>query len=263
MSNDNIKDLLDLMVKLRDKKDGCPWDIKQDFNTIAAYTIEEAYEVADSIARKDFIGLKEELGDLLFQVVFHSQIAKEQELFNFSSVVDSVYHKMISRHPHIFASSNNKEEIKTASDQEKAWERYKEEERKKNPNISDSILSNIPINLPAIKRAYKLQQRAANVGFDWPDVEDTMLKFDEEVNELKQAIKDNSNIKEELGDVMFALVNIARKLKIDPETALMETNNKFSKRFAYIETKLKDDGKNIKDSNLKQMNELWNKAKSL
>lgn len=248
------------MEQLRHPKQGCPWDLEQNFKTIAPHTLEEAYEVVDAIERDDMNHLREELGDLLFQVIFHSQMAKEAKHFDFEDVVDGIINKMIFRHPHIFASSV----VKTAKDQENAWEVLKQQERDAKGMVQKSILEGIPIGLPANVRATKLQKKAAKVGFDWPSIEKALNKVHEEIGELEEAIAHHGNkasIEDELGDVLFSVLNVARKLSIDPEAALRATNRKFEKRFTYIEEQLKAKGSSIQESDLDTMDALWNRAK--
>lgn len=244
-----IDKLITIMQRLRDPENGCPWDIKQNFKSIAPHTIEEAYEVVDAIENGNTNSLKEELGDLLLQVIFHSQLAEEEHFFSFNDVVEAICEKLIRRHPHVFGDEN----ILNAEHQEKSWENIKKAERG-----SAGILDDIAITLPALTRSVKLQKRAAQVGFDWPDTEGAVNKLDEELKELKQAMKDNSNISEEIGDVLFSITNIARKLKVDPETALRECNHKFTQRFNYIEKST-----NISEATLEEMEKLWQEAKKV
>lgn len=247
------------MSQLRDPNNGCPWDIKQDFATIAPYTIEEAYEVADAIEKNDMHALKEELGDLLLQVVFHSQIAKEKNLFDFDQVANAIAEKLVRRHPNIFADA---ESIKTAEDQKAAWESYKEAERKQSKQ--KSTLDGVAHALPALSRALKLQDRAARVGFDWPSLEPVFAKLEEELKELHHEINQQASrerIIEELGDILFVCANIARHLKVDPELALRQANQKFEKRFHRIEELLAEQGKTPQQSNLEEMDKFWDVAK--
>ncbi len=258
MSN-KISELKEIMALLRDPVKGCPWDIKQNFSSIAPCTIEEAYEVLDAIEQNDMVSLKEELGDLLLQVIFHSQMASEQGLFNLDDVISAIINKLISRHPHVFG--NHK--ISTAKEQEIAWEKHKEKERqeKNQQEKHVSILDGITKALPANQRALKLQKKAAKIGFDWPNMEGVFAKITEEINELHQAINTNHEIKEELGDVLFSVINLARRLEIDPEEALRLCNAKFEKRFRYMEEKMSKLGLNLKDVNLAEMDKLWEEAK--
>jgi ATP diphosphatase len=258
-TNSNINQLLEIMQRLRDPDNGCPWDIEQDFVTIAPYTIEEAYEVSDAITRNNMDDLRDELGDLLFQTVFHAQMADELGEFNFSDVVQSVCDKMTRRHPHVFADTK----IKDSVAQTEAWEKQKASERRNRG--SQGVLSDIPIALPATMRALKLQQRAARVGFDWPDVKPIFDKLQEEIIELQNELKaedNHANIENEMGDILFVCINLARKLNVSPEMALTRTNKKFTTRFKHIEVALKSKGKTPETSNLQEMEQLWRQAKS-
>ncbi len=256
-----IDELKKIMARLCDPDGGCPWDIEQDFASIAPCTLEEAYEVLDAIEKGDMQALQEELGDLLLQVVFHAQMAAEKNAFDFEDVVQTIIDKLIVRHPHVFGDA----EIATAAEQEVAWEKLKEQERKEKAKEegSHSLLDGIAKALPATLRAAKLQKRAAKVGFDWPDLEGVYDKIEEELQEVQQAVKAQQNIKEEVGDVLFAVVNLARKLGIDPEEALRGCNTKFERRFRYVEYKTAKAGLDIKDAGLKEMDRLWNEAKEL
>jgi MazG family protein len=252
-----IERLLKLMARLRDPRDGCPWDVKQNFQTIAPYTIEEAYEVADAIERNDMADLRSELGDLLFQVVFHSQMAKEQGAFGFDDVVNAICDKMEQRHPHVFGDAT----IDTAEQQTIAWEEHKRRERAAK---QQSILDDVPVSLPALTRANKLGKRAAQVGFEWADVSGALDKVQEEVEELRQELGpelDLKRVEREIGDLLFSLVNVCRYLKIDPENALRTTNGKFERRFRYIEAQLKTQGRKPQDATLEEMDALWEEAK--
>ena len=241
------------MRRLRDPEHGCPWDIKQNFATIAPYTIEEAYEVADAIDNNDMQELKTELGDLLFQVVFHAQMADEAGHFNFSEVVDGITSKMIERHPHVFDPDAPK---LTADEQTKAWESAKSQSK-------DSVLDGIANNLPELLKAVKLTRYAAVTGFDWPDIQPVFEKLDEEADELKAAIDsgDDEHMEEELGDLLFVCANLARHLKIDPNVALRKANKKFERRFRWVEQQAKAMDKQKKTFDLKVLDELWNQAK--
>jgi ATP diphosphatase len=257
----DIKVLLDLMAALRTPVSGCPWDLDQNFETIAPYTIEEAYEVADAIARNDFSALADELGDLLLQVVFHARMAEEVGAFNFGDVVYAITEKLIRRHPHVFGDkkSMSPEAVKAL------WSKIKNEERlmRKGTNVEgDGILSGIALALPALSRAEKLQKKAADVGFDWPSIEQVKAKISEELQELYEAKEERAAATEEVGDVLFAIANYARHLNIDPEAALRSANQKFERRFAVIETVLKARGKLPEQSSLQEMDLLWNEAKS-
>ena len=259
--NNNITKLKEIMALLRDPEKGCPWDVEQNFASIAQYAIEEAYEVLDAIEKNDMDNLKEELGDLLLQVVFHSQMASEQKIFDFEDVAAAIINKLIVRHPHVFGDAK----IKTVAEQDISWEKIKEAERKnKSGNDSvHSLLDGIAYSLPANIRAAKLQKRAANVGFDWPDLAGVYEKIEEELSEVKQAIADENGIKEEIGDLLFSVVNLARKLDIDPEEALRRCNAKFERRFRYVETQISKNGNDIKNSSLDEMDRLWDEAKAL
>jgi MazG family protein len=255
----NIDRLLDVMARLRDPQRGCPWDLQQTFATIAPYTIEEAYEVADAIERNDLSALRDELGDLLFQVVFHSRLAKEQGAFDFDSVAAAIADKMERRHPHVFGHAS----IETAEAQTVAWEELKRRERAEKHS---SILADVPLGLPALTRANKLGKRAAQVGFEWPDVQGALEKVEEEIRELKQEIRPDMNqqaIADELGDVLFCIVNVCRYLKVDPEVALRATNSKFERRFSYVEQRLKDEGRTPDEATLEEMDRYWDEGKAL
>jgi len=258
--NNLITDLLKIMKQLRDKDTGCPWDKIQTFETISKYTIEEAYEVAEAISNSDWENLKEELGDLLLQVVYHSQIAEELNLFNFNEVVEIISNKMISRHPHVFGA--NKFE-RSLPQQIIEWELLKDIENKEKLNDSNYLLDNVPKSLPALIRANKLQKKAAKVKFDWEKTRDVLDKLNEESKELLDAI-DNTNqveVEEEIGDLFFTMVNLARKLDIDPEQALMRTNDKFQKRLNGIEDELSKTGRSIYDVDSDDLELLWLKQK--
>ncbi|MEO3863998.1 nucleoside triphosphate pyrophosphohydrolase [Rheinheimera fenheensis] len=254
--SDNIQRLLNIMSRLRDPQGGCPWDLKQTYATIVPYTLEEAYEVADAIARESFDELKDELGDLLFQVVFYAQMAKEQGRFEFDDCVAAICDKLERRHPHVFGdvSADSAETVL------KNWEALKSAERK---DVGQhSVLDNIPQAMPALSRAYKLQKRCANVGFDWPDVEGCWDKVKEEIIEVEQCEAGSAELAEELGDLMFALVNVVRKHKLDPEAVLRAANSKFEKRFRAVEQALAEQGKSPEQSDLAEMDALWNEVKA-
>ena len=254
----SIDKLLAIMTRLRDPDEGCPWDTQQEFSTIAPYTIEEAYEVADAINRRNMSELKDELGDLLLQVVYHTQIAEELGEFNFEDVAQSVSDKMIARHPHVFGD----QKIESSEELTKNWENQKERERKNSK--AGGALDGVAMALPALIRAYKLQKRAARVNFDWTNIEGVIEKLKEEIAELEFEIKkdnNNQNILEELGDILFSAVNVARKLKIDPEQALRENNKKFIKRFEKMELLIKKDSKNITKLLAEELDSYWNQAK--
>jgi MazG family protein len=257
-----LADLLAVMARLRDPEAGCPWDVKQDFESIAPYTIEEAYEVADAIQRDDKIGLKDELGDLLLQVVYHAQMANEEGSFSFDDVADGITRKMIRRHPHVFEDPTRRDEFLNSG----LWERIKAEEKAERGEATDtiSILSDIPVGLPGLTRASKLQKRAAEVGFDWSYVGLIIDKVVEELAELKDAIANGESkdrIADEFGDVAFVLANVGRRLGVDPESALHGTCAKFIRRFRHIEAALADQGRRPKDADIDEMEALWNAAK--
>jgi ATP diphosphatase len=248
--------LLEIMQRLRDPQNGCPWDIKQDFSTIAPYTIEEAYEVADAIARDNMADLKDELGDLLFQVVFHAQMAGEQGSFDFDDVHQAVCDKMLRRHPHVFADLEIKDEVH----QTQVWEDYKTEERKQKGE--HSLMDGIPAGMAELQRSVKLQKRARKVGFDWDSAEPVMDKFDEELAEMRSAIAsgDRDAMEDELGDLLFVATNLARKLDIDPGTALRRSNAKFERRFRAMEESV-GGHEGLDVMNLDMMEELWQNTK--
>jgi MazG family protein len=254
-----IERLITIMERLRDPKTGCPWDREQKFSTIAPYTIEEAYEVADAIERGDLDDLKSELGDLLFQVVFHAQLAREQGSFEFDDVVHAISEKLERRHPHVFADAK----IASADEQNVAWENHKRKERAAR-NVDASVLDDVPVALPALTRAAKLGKRASGAGFDWPNLDGVLEKIDEELSELRAAIRAQSarEIQSEVGDLLFSIANLGRHLQVDLETALRQTNAKFERRFRYVETVLRQNGKATKDATLAEMDALWDKAKA-
>ena len=253
----NIEKLLDIMRALRDPDTGCPWDIAQDFSTIAPYTIEEAYEVADAIHREDFDELRGELGDLLFQVVFYTQMASEKGYFDFDEVAGGIADKMLRRHPHVFGS----DEERAAGKVEGSWEEIKEQERAEGGD--DSALAGVAKALPALKRAQKLGQRAGRVGFDWPDRAGVREKIHEEIDELEGAVgtRDAGRIEEEFGDLLFAVVNLARHLEVDPEKALTSANFKFERRFRDMEAAIVAEGESIQKLSLETLDRYWREAK--
>ena len=253
--NGGIERLLYIMRRLRDPDTGCPWDIEQSFSSIAPYTIEEAYEVADAIARGDMADLKGELGDLLLQTVYHTAIGEEEGLFTFHTVADAISDKMVARHPHVFGDQSRD---KTAEQQTIDWETIKATERAQADQTR--TLDGVALGLPALTRAVKLQKRAARVGFDWPDVEQVLDKIREEIDELKAA-ESAAHRHEEFGDVMFVMANLARHLNIDPEQALRDANQKFTLRFNGIEDKLQQDGRTPPQSDLAEMDALWEAVK--
>jgi len=251
----NIQTLRAIMKALRTPVTGCPWDLEQTFETIAPYTIEEAYEVADAITRGSRADLCDELGDLLLQSVYHAQLADEEGSFTFDDVVEAVTTKMIRRHPHVFGD----EQARSAALAKTFWEDNKAREREGKPK--QGVLASVPVALPGLTRALKLQSKAAKVGFDWPSVDNVYDKIAEEIEEFKTAPDDKRT--EEFGDILFAMANVARHLGIDPEAALRATNAKFERRFAHIEARLAERGKEPGDSDLAEMDALWNEAKAL
>lgn len=266
----SIGDLIGVMAALRSPGSGCPWDLAQTFATIAPYTIEEAYEVADAIARGNLGDLKEELGDLLLQVVYHARMAEEQGAFDFGDVAHGITAKMIRRHPHVFGD----ETARSASDVDGLWARIKAEEKaaKGAAPSRPSLLDDVPAPMPALMRAVKLQSKAAKVGFDWPTLAPVFDKMREELAELEQACSAPSGrpldrepdgaIHEEFGDLLFVMANVARHLKIDPEAALRGANAKFTRRFQYIEARLLEDGRTPAQSSLAEMDRLWNEVRA-
>jgi len=254
-----IDRLLAIMARLRDREDGCPWDQEQTFATIAPYTVEEAYEVADAIERGDLGDLKDELGDLLLQVVFHSRMAEEQGLFAFEDVARAINDKMVRRHPHVFAD----ETYASLAHQKEGWEQLKAAERAEKARTA-SLLDDVPVGLPGLTRAVKLSKRAANVGFVWPTVQDVVKKLHEEVGEMLAEIEagDLEKARNEIGDVLFVVANLARTLDVDPEDAVRYTNAKFIRRFKYIEAKLAERGKTPDQSDLEEMDALWEEVKA-
>jgi MazG family protein len=265
-----IVDLLRVMARLRDPESGCPWDREQTFESIAPYTIEEAYEVADAIARNDLEALKDELGDLLLQVVYHARMAEEDGCFAFGDVVDAITAKMIRRHPHVFDDPGLRDTFLASG----TWERIKAEEkaeRGEGDRGAGSVLDDVPVVLPALTRAVKLQWRAARVGFDWPSLVPVLDKIEEELAELKNAIAEekreagrpvSKSVSEEYGDLLFVMANVARHLGIDPEASLRDANAKFVGRFHSIEAALRAEGRRPEDSTLEEMDQLWDEAKA-
>ena len=248
------------MAKLRDPQSGCPWDVAQDFHTISPYTVEEAYEVADAIAREDMADLRDELGDLLFQVVFHARMAEEAGAFAFSEVVDSITDKMLRRHPHVFGS----EEERNRGPDGGAWERIKSAERaNKGVDTSSSALDGVAGSLPALKRARKLGSRAASLGFDWPEVSGVRAKVQEELVELDAAAAggDSTDIEDELGDLLFTVANLARHYRLDPEHALERANRKFETRFRRMEAAAQAAGEDLAALDLEALEARWQAAK--
>jgi ATP diphosphatase len=257
----SIARLIDIMAALRTPGSGCPWDLEQTFDTIAPYTIEEAYEVADAIGRSDMANLKEELGDLLLQVVYHARMAEEENAFAFADVVEGVIDKMIRRHPHVFGT----EEERAAGVTKGFWERAKAAERDaKRTTKSESLLDGVPVGLPALTRAIKLQNKAAKVGFDWPSLAPVFAKMKEELGELEAIVGsgDPQAVAEEYGDLLFVMANVARHLEIDPEASLRAANAKFTRRFKHIEAALAKRGSSPAQSTLAEMDALWDEAKA-
>lgn len=286
-SRKTIDDLLQVMAALRTPETGCPWDLEQTFKTIAPYTLEEAFEVADAIERGDLVDLREELGDLLLQVVYHARMAEEAGLFDFADVADGITRKMIRRHPHVFGTPQER----AAGPQKGSWDRIKAAERAEKAaakGLGDvvggeqaSLLDDIPAALPALSRAVKLQEKAAKVGFDWPSLQPVFDKMREELAELEDVALDacprgllqnvatepvggaaKERISEEFGDLLFVMANVARHLKLDPEATLRSANEKFRRRFAYIESRLAEDGRSPSHSDLSEMDGLWEEAKT-
>lgn len=258
-----MTELLALMNSLRDKEHGCPWDIEQNFATIAPHTIEEAYEVADAIDRNDMDDLRSELGDLLLQVVFHTQMAKEAGLFDFDDVATAITQKLIARHPHLFGD----EKVANAAEQVHKWEAIKGAERAQKAQLAGkehSVLDDIPRNLPAMIRASKIQKRAAKVGFNWKQIDPILDKLQEEISELKAEIPtaNKTRITHEIGDMLFVICNIANYFHVNPEEALRSTNNKFERRFNYVEQELKKQDRTPEQASLEEMDGLWNEIRA-
>lgn len=257
----SINRLLEIMARLRDRKNGCPWDVEQTFATIAPYTLEEAYEVADAIEKNDMRSLREELGDLLLQVVFHSQMAAEQKSFTFEDVAEGICDKLVRRHPNVFAGAK----VKNAAEQAEAWEKHKDAEKKEaGGGVTNNPLVGVPLTMPGLSRALKLQKRAAKVGFDWANLEAVFEKLTEETEELMHIMAHNDTPKgrlEEMGDMLFCCVNLARKLNVDPEEAVRYCNRKFETRFEFVCRALDAQQRNITDASLQELNDLWDQAK--
>jgi len=258
-----IRRLVEVMAKLRSPDGGCPWDLEQNFATIAPYTIEEAYEVADAIERQDMPSLRDELGDLLLQVVFHARMAQEAGQFDLRQVTDGISDKMVRRHPHVFGDTV----VKTSEAQTKAWEEHKENERREQAESfgrRSSTLDGVAVGLPALLRALKLQRRAARVGFDWPDAQDVLAKMQEELDEIRAELNGGrkpERVLDEVGDLLFVCANLARHLDVDPEAALRHANSKFERRFRHVERRLADQGRDLAGSTLDEMEALWQEAK--
>lgn len=259
--NHPIDRLLLVMARLRDPDGGCPWDLEQDFGSIAPFTIEEAYEVADAIARGDMGGLREELGDLLLQVAYHARLAEEAGQFDFRDVADAIAEKMIARHPHVFGEAS----VASADAQTHAWEAVKAEERARKAGPAPaSRLDDVPLALPALSRAQKLQKRAARAGFDWPEASQVIAKIEEELGEVRAELADRrpDRLEDEVGDLLFTVANLARFLGVDPEEALRRTNRKFERRFRAIEGALLSDGRRMEDEPLAELEARWQAAKA-
>lgn len=255
----NTQRLLHVMQQLRDPESGCSWDKKQNFTSLIPYTLEEAYEVVDAIERDDMQDLQSELGDLLFQVVFHSQLAEEQGLFDFEQVAGGIADKLTRRHPHVFSDVVYANEV----EQKQAWEILKAAERAEKEAENHTILSGVAKNLPALVQCKKIQDRAANHGFDWVEVEPVYDKVLEELDEVKEAWEsgDQGHIEEEIGDLLLVVVNLARHMNVDPEQALKKSTQKFTKRFQYIEQKVEQSGREVRKCELSELDALWNEAK--
>jgi len=267
----DISRLIEIMAALRNPETGCPWDVQQDFESIKPYTLEEAYEVADAIERKDMDDLCDELGDLLLQVVFHARMAEEAGEFSFGDVVEAITRKMIRRHPHVFARSDadTPDAVKKQWDEIKQAEKRERAERRARRGMTEDFkagfLGSVQRSFPALTEALKLQERAAKVGFDWSAPEPILDKIEEEVDELRVALRDGdkSKVSDELGDLIFAVVNIGRHVKADPEQALRGTNTKFRRRFNHIETVLDAEGESLEAASLERMEEIWQAAKAI
>lgn len=264
-----LDDLLHLMARLRDPQHGCPWDLRQDYASIVPHTLEEAYEVADAIARRDFPQMRDELGDLLFQVVYYSQLGREDGHFDFAQVVDGITRKLVRRHPHVFPDGDLHGPLDLPRLDEatikRRWEEIKAEERAEKAAAPEqlSLLDDVPAALPALSRAAKLQKRAANVGFDWADATPVVAKIQEELDEVREAVANGqaAQVAEEVGDLLFVMVNLARHLHVDAEDALRQANAKFERRFRFIEEGLSAQGRTPQEASLEEMDALWDAAK--
>ncbi|MCG7588983.1 MULTISPECIES: nucleoside triphosphate pyrophosphohydrolase [unclassified Halomonas] len=267
-----LEDLLTLMAVLRDREQGCPWDVKQDWDSIVPHTLEEAYEVADAIERRAFDELPGELGDLLFQVVYYAQFGAEEQRFDFHDIVDTLTAKMLRRHPHVFPDGTlasrrptgvSADEVKTQQVNSR-WESLKADERAERANQAPSVLDDVPRTLPALSRAAKLSKRAARVGFDWPDAEGVLAKIREELEEVEEALAagDRQHAQEEVGDLLFAVTNLARTLGTDPEQCLRRTNAKFERRFRFVERALAESERPLNEASLDEMESHWQAAKA-
>ena len=262
----SIKQLIEIMRALRDPKSGCPWDLQQDFQSLIPYTIEEAYEVADAIERNDLDDIKNELGDLLFQIIFYSQLAAEQQAFDFNDVVQAISDKLTRRHPHVFADAK----IKNAEDQTKEWEKLKQQERKEKAEDSISKLSHlddVSRTLPSLMRAEKLQKRAAREGFDWPNIEGVVAKINEELEEVQQELdaeeQDQLRIEDEIGDLFFSCINLSRRTGVDAEQSLRKANLKFERRFRSLEKIASSKNLQVSDMTTDELENLWKEVKGL
>ena len=272
---DNLLRLLNIMQKLRDPEDGCPWDIQQTFASIVPYTIEEVYEVADAIDQQDFVQLKDELGDLLLQIVYYAQMAREQNLFDLEDIAANICDKLVRRHPHVFDKKNLQESDEDKSQANKnedskilankKWEEIKHQERsEKTSTKTSSLLNDIPNALPQLMRAKKIQKRVASVGFDWTETNAVLDKVQEELNELKEVIDTDNNqekLEEELGDLLFSVVNLSRHINVNAENALRKGNKKFIKRFQFIEKKIRQENKQVSEYSLDELEQFWRQAK--
>ncbi|TXR53084.1 nucleoside triphosphate pyrophosphohydrolase [Reinekea thalattae] len=258
----NYQDLKTLMARLRDKDSGCPWDVEQSYRTIVPHTLEEVYEVIDAIERQDYDHLAEELGDLLFQVVFYAQIAAEEERFALDDVIHQLVEKMLYRHPHVFINGDldGKRSGDVNTDIGRQWEALKQQQKPEHSRILDDV----PKAMPGLLRAKKLQKKAAKVGFDWPNVAQVIDKAHEELAELEEAIElgDNAHIESEIGDLLFVMANVCRHLNIDPEQAIRNTNQKFERRFGYVEQQVAASGNDWSAFQLQQLDEFWDQAKA-
>lgn len=261
----SIEKLIEIMRALRDPKSGCPWDLEQDFQSLIPYTLEEAYEVADAIERNNLDDIKSELGDLLFQIVFYSQLAKEQEVFDFNDVAQAISDKLIRRHPHVFAGAK----VKDAAEQTKEWEKIKQQEREakaeKNANHL-SILDDVSRTLPSLMRSEKLQKRAAKEGFDWPDINGVLKKVHEELDEVQQEFdaktQDKEKIEDEIGDLFFSCINLSRHAGLDAEQCVRKANLKFERRFRELEKIAYNKGFHVNETNTDELEKLWQEVKS-
>lgn len=265
-----VEDLLYLMARLRDPQSGCPWDLEQDYRSIVPHTLEEAYEVADAIEREAWDELPGELGDLLFQVVYYAQFGQEQERFDFAEVVDTIVRKLVRRHPHVFPGgdlrASHDDQLVASEEVPGQWQAIKEQEKRElGRSEAVSVLADVPLNLPAMTRAVKLQKKAARCGFDWDAPEPVLEKIREELDEVQEALASGSNqaLEHEIGDLLFAVTNLARHAGIDPEQAVRGTNQRFCQRFAHIEQQVAQSGRQLQDCSLQELDALWDEAKQL